>query len=89
MNYNVSGAFFYFKLHFSKPEQTVICLHSHPIRPGPDSHSLGLKRLGFGQRLHVKSQKSKVMKTGRFGRRYCPEYFALLIHSKLRKLCPN
>jgi hypothetical protein len=37
----------------------------------------------------VKCQNLKVMKKGRFGRRYYPESFALLIHTKLRKLCPN
>jgi hypothetical protein len=55
----MSITFYYFGLRFSKPEQAVICLHSHPIRPGPDSHFLGLKRLGFGQRLHVKSHEER------------------------------
>jgi hypothetical protein len=55
----MSITFYYFGLRFSKPEQAVICLHSHPIRPGPDSHFLGLKWLGFGQRLNAKSHEER------------------------------
>jgi hypothetical protein len=31
---------------------------SYPTRPAPDSQSLGLKGIGFGQRLNIKIQNS-------------------------------
>jgi hypothetical protein len=48
---------FYFRPSLDVPK-TLEINHSHPIRPARDSQSLGLKRLGFGQRLNVKIQKS-------------------------------